>query len=170
LDDGYADLYTTAYPILRAHNFKAVAYIVSGFVGQRRYVTAAQVIEMGQNGIEIASHTVNHPDLASTPLPLVTWELVASKAWLQHLLGYSVVDFAYPSGRFNAQVIGALSLTGYATAVTTMSGTYHSQADRYAWTRVRVDGGEKLADFVRNLGPVEKAVEITVTAVGPISA
>src|SRR2546425_3732925 len=27
LDDGYSDLYTAAYPVLRAHQFKAVAYI-----------------------------------------------------------------------------------------------------------------------------------------------
>jgi peptidoglycan/xylan/chitin deacetylase (PgdA/CDA1 family) len=170
LDDGYRDLYTTAFPILRAYNFKAVAFIVSGFVGKPGYVTAAQVVELGQQGIEIASHTVDHPDLAHTSLPMVMYELLASKAWLQRLLRHSVVDFAYPSGRFNAQVIAALYLTGYTTAVTTMSGTYHSQTDRYVWTRVRVGGGESLVDFGRDLGPVEKAVEITVIAVGPASA
>jgi len=54
-DDGYADLYTTAYPILAAHHFKAVAYIVSSFVGQSRYVTKEQVLEMDRKGIQIAS-------------------------------------------------------------------------------------------------------------------
>lgn len=166
-DDGHRDLYTTAYPILRAHNFKAVAYIVSGFVGRAMYVTAAQVVELGQNGIEIASHTVNHADLARTSLPMVMYELFASKAWLQHLVGHSVVDFAYPSGKFNAQVIAAMSLAGYRSAVTTMPGTYHSVADRYTWTRVRVSGGESLVDFAQSLGPVEKPVEITVIGVQP---
>ena len=33
-DDGYADLYTQAFPVLKHHHFKAVAYIVSGFVGR----------------------------------------------------------------------------------------------------------------------------------------
>src|SRR5260370_16594384 len=61
LDDGYADLYTTAYPILAAHGFKAVAYIVSGFVGTGPYVSAAQVVQMDQNGIELASHTAAPP-------------------------------------------------------------------------------------------------------------
>jgi peptidoglycan/xylan/chitin deacetylase (PgdA/CDA1 family) len=160
-DDGYRDLYTTAYPILQAHNFKAVAYIVSGFVGHSRYVTGVQVVEMGRNGIEIASHTVNHPDLARTSLPMVTYELLASKVWLQRLVGHSVVDFAYPSGKFNAQVIGALYVTGYKSAVTTMAGTYHSVADRYVWTRIRVGGGESLVEFTESLGPVEKAVQVT---------
>jgi peptidoglycan/xylan/chitin deacetylase (PgdA/CDA1 family) len=166
-DDGYRDLYTTAFPILQAHNFKAVAYIVSSFVGQSRYVTAAQVVAMGRNGIEIASHTVNHPDLARTSLPMVTYELLASKVWLQHLVGHSVFDFAYPSGKFNTLVIGALHVTGYKSAVTTIAGTYHSEADRYTWTRIRVGGGESLADFATSLGPVEKAVEITDIVLAP---
>jgi peptidoglycan/xylan/chitin deacetylase (PgdA/CDA1 family) len=161
LDDGYDDLYTKAFPILQAHNFKAVAYIVSGFVGQPRYVTAAQVVEMSKKGIEIASHTVNHPNLANTSPPNVMYQLVTSKAWLEHLVKHPIVDFAYPSGKFDAQVIAALSMSGYATAVTTMPGTYHSKADRYTWTRVRVSGGESLAAFVANLGPVEKPVLIT---------
>ncbi len=167
LDDGYADLYQIAFPILAAHNFKAVAYIVTGFVGRHGYVTASQVVQLSQNGIEIASHTVNHADLAHTSLPMVTWELVFSKAWLQRLLGHPVVDFAYPSGMFNAQVIAALQASGYQTAATTISGTYHSEADRFTWTRVRVGGGESLSDFAHSLGPVERAVEITDVDVMP---
>jgi peptidoglycan/xylan/chitin deacetylase (PgdA/CDA1 family) len=161
LDDGYADLYQTAFPILRAHHFKAVAYIVTGFVGRPGYVTSAQVLELAQYGIEIGSHTVNHPDLARTSLPMVMWELISSRAWLQDLVGHAVVDFAYPSGRFDAQVIAALQMTGYESAATTLAGTYHSETDRYTWTRIRVHGGESLLYFTQSLGPVEKAVEIT---------
>jgi peptidoglycan/xylan/chitin deacetylase (PgdA/CDA1 family) len=161
LDDGYADLYQIAFPILRAHRFKAVAYIVSGFVGQPGYVTAAQVVELSQNGIEIASHTVNHPNLAHTSGPEVMWELSASKKWLQDLIGHPVLDFAYPAGRFNDQVIAALQAIGYESAATTIPGTYHSEADRFTWTRVRVRGGESLLEFTQSLGPVERAVRVT---------
>lgn len=161
LDDGYQDLYTTAYPILQFYNFKAVAYIVTSFVGRAKYVTAAQVIEMDHNGMEIASHTVDHADLARTSVYWATTQLVASRAWLQHLLGHSVVDFAYPSGKFNAMVVRALQATGYDTAVTELPGTAHSRADRYVWTRVRVFGGEALGDFVHNLGPVEPSLALT---------
>lgn len=160
LDDGYKDLYTAAYPILREFNFKAVAYIVSGFVGEPRYVTAPQVQEMDQEGVEIASHTVDHADLARASLSSAMYQLVVSRAWLQHLVGHSVVDFAYPSGRFNAQVAADVRAAGYDTAVTEIPGTYHSLADRYTWTRVRVAGGESLAAFIKNLGPVEPMVEV----------
>lgn len=160
-DDGYADLYAAAYPILVAHRFKAVAYVVSGFVGQPRYLTAGQVVEMDRNGIEIASHTVNHADLARSSSASTMHQLVDSKRWLEHLLGHSVLDFAYPSGQFNAQVVAAVQRAGYDTAVTTRSAIDHSVADRYTWARVRVGGGESLSEFVQNLGSPMPSISIT---------
>lgn len=165
-DDGYKDLYTTAYPILQSFGFKAVAYIVTSFVGQPRYVTAAEIVEMDRHGIQIGSHTVDHPDLARTSTSQVTYQMSASKAWLQRLVGHQVIDFAYPSGKFNAAVVGALQATGYDTAVTVLGGTIHSRADRYLWTRIRVSGSVTLPDFVKALGPVEPFIDVSSVAAG----
>jgi peptidoglycan/xylan/chitin deacetylase (PgdA/CDA1 family) len=161
LDDGYADLYTAAFPILSTHDFKAVAYIVSGFVGRPGYATADQVVQMDHNGIEIASHTVDHADLARSSLRSVKRELVDSKHSLEQLVGHPVLDFAYPSGKFNAQVVAEVKQAGYDTAVTTMESVDHSVSDRFVWTRVRVGGGESLADFVNHLGTPMPATTIT---------
>jgi peptidoglycan/xylan/chitin deacetylase (PgdA/CDA1 family) len=158
-DDGYADLYTTAYPILRARGFKAVAYIVSGFVNHTRYVTSAQILEMDRNGIEIASHTVDHADL--TRDPAVAYEVDVSKQWLERLVGHPVIDFAYPSGKYDALAIHELQQAAYSSAVTEMPGTWHTMDDRYVWTRVRVSGGENLIEFVRALGPVMPTIRLT---------
>jgi peptidoglycan/xylan/chitin deacetylase (PgdA/CDA1 family) len=153
LDDGYNDLYSTAYPILKAHGFKAVAYIVSSFVGQPRYVTAAQVVEMDRHGIQIASHTIDHANIGgNASFYTALHQLTDSKHWLENLLGHPVVDFAYPSGKFSAASIAALKQAGYSTAVTEMFSVDHSFADRYTWTRVRVGGGESLSDFAGSLG------------------
>jgi peptidoglycan/xylan/chitin deacetylase (PgdA/CDA1 family) len=166
-DDGYADLYTTAFPVLQVHKFKAVAYIVTSFVGQSRYVTVAQVLEMDHHGIEIASHTVDHANLARSSRYSATNQLANSRTWLENLVGHSVVDFAYPSGQFNAQVVAVLQATGYDTAVTELPGTVHSRADRYVWARERVYGGEALGDFVNNLGGVEPWVDVTAMTTTP---
>lgn len=163
-DDGYADLYTTAYPILAAHGFKAVAYIVSGFVGWSQYVSASQVVQMDQNGIEIASHTVNHANLARSSSASLTHELVDSKRLLENLVGHPVLDFAYPSGMFNGPVVAAVQQAGYDTAVTTLFSIDHSVSDRYLWTRVRVGGGESLADFASSIG--QPMPSTTITALG----
>jgi peptidoglycan/xylan/chitin deacetylase (PgdA/CDA1 family) len=161
-DDGYADLYTTAYPILARHRFKAVAYIVSGFVGRPGYVTAEQVVQLDHNGIEIASHTVDHADLARSSSGSTMRELVDSKHWLEQVVGHPVVDFAYPSGKFSPQVAAEVQQAGYDTAVTTMDSLMHARADRYTWSRIRVGGGESMADFTKNLGTPMPYTTVTV--------
>lgn len=165
LDDGYSDLYTTAYPILAAHRFTAVAYIVTSFVGQPRYVSAAQVLEMDRAGIEIASHTIDHADLARASYANALYQLVQSRHWLENLVGHQVLDFAYPSGKFNLMTMSAVQQAGYDTAVTEQLSLLHSRADRYAWARVRVGGGESLSDFVTSLGASMPAESINVNDV-----
>lgn len=160
-DDGYADLYTTAFPILAGHDFKAVAYIVSSFVGWPGYATADQIVQMDHNGIEIASHTVDHANLARSSVVSVRRELVESKRSLETMLGHPVLDFAYPSGQFNAMVVTEVKQAGYDTAVTTMESVDHSLADRFVWARVRVGGGESLADFGNHLGTPMPAITVT---------
>jgi peptidoglycan/xylan/chitin deacetylase (PgdA/CDA1 family) len=146
-DDGYEDFYTTALPILRSHDFTAVAYIVSGFVGRPGYMTAAQVVEADRSGIEIGSHTVDHANLARTSLGGLRYEVTASKQALEKLLGHAVNSFCYPSGKFNQDVINAVAGAGYHDATTTWFGFAHTRGDRYTWTRLRISGGEALGDF-----------------------
>ena len=146
-DDGYADFYTTALPILLRHDFKAVSYVVTGFVGQPRYMTAAQVVEADRAGVEIASHTVGHVNLSRQSPDGLRYQLTASKQTLEHLLGHPVLSFCYPSGRFIPGVLAAVQAAGYRDATTTQSGSVRTLAGRYKWGRLRVSGGESLAEF-----------------------
>ncbi len=88
-------------------------------------------------------------------------ELVDSKRSLENLLGHPVLDFAYPSGMFNGQAVALVERAGYDTAVTTLFSIDHSVADRYLWTRVRVGGGESLADFASSIGKPMPSTTIT---------
>lgn len=150
-DDGYADFYNTALPILRAHDFSAVAYVVSGFVGWPGYMTAAQVVEADRSGIEIGAHTVNHVDLSKQSPDGLRYQLTASKAALEQLLGHPVLSLCYPSGRFNPTVAAAAQNAGYRDATTTRWGSFRTLASRYIWDRLRVSGGERLDQFARDV-------------------
>ena len=150
-DDGYEDFYYTALPILRAHDFTAVAYVVSGFVGRPGYMNAAQVVEADRSGIEIGSHTVDHANLARSAYGNVQFELVASKQALEHVIGHPVLSFCYPSGQFNATVAAQVQAAGYNDATTTAFGFVHYLLDRYRWSRLRISGGEGLGDFAAAL-------------------
>ena len=146
-DDGYADFYTTALPILRSHDFRAVAYVVSGFVGTSGYMTAAQVREADRSGIEIGSHTVNHVNLANLSAVAVRAQLVQSKVFLEQVVEHPVVSFCYPSGKYTAAVAWAVADAGFHDATTTRFGYSYTLADRYVWSRLRVSGGEPLDQF-----------------------
>src|SRR5215472_14828611 len=167
-DDGYRDMYTTAYPILRAHHFKAVSYVVSGFVNSPVNLTAAQVLEMDANGIEIGAHTVSHADLTALSAANLQHEVADSKASLEALVGHPVLDFCYPSGRFDDRVVGAVQAAGFLTATTTQPGFVHSAGDRFTWTRVRVSGGESLGQLVADLGPPEAGALVEQPPPAPV--
>jgi peptidoglycan/xylan/chitin deacetylase (PgdA/CDA1 family) len=150
-DDGYADFYTTALPILLSHDFRAVAYVVSGFIGRPGYMTAAQVQAADRAGVEIGSHTVDHANLTTQSTGNLRYQLVASKQALEMLLGHPVLSFCYPSGRFNARVAAAVRAAGYRDATTTMFRFVRTQNDRYVWGRTRIAGGENLGQFAAAL-------------------
>jgi peptidoglycan/xylan/chitin deacetylase (PgdA/CDA1 family) len=150
-DDGYADFHTAALPILRAHDFSAVAYVVSGFVGRPGYMTPAQIVEADRSGIEIGAHTVDHADLARQSADGLRYQLTASKTFLEQLLGHPVLSLCYPSGRFNSTVAAAAENAGYLDATTTRWGSVRTLASRYVWDRLRINGGERLDQFARDL-------------------
>jgi hypothetical protein len=76
-------------------------------------------------------------------------------------VGHPVIDFAYPSGRASTQVVSALNSAGYDTAVTEQLSLTHGRYDRFMWTRVRVGGGESMADFISSLGQSMASVKVT---------
>jgi peptidoglycan/xylan/chitin deacetylase (PgdA/CDA1 family) len=166
-DDGYRDMYTAAYPILRSHGFKAVSYVVSGFVDRPSSVTAAQVLEMDANGIEIGAHSVSHADLSRLSGANLQREVQDSRASLESLLGHPVLDFCYPYGRVNEAVARSVEAAGFLTATTTEPGAVHAAGDRFAWTRVRVGGGESLEQYVADLGSSEPSELVAASAPVP---
>ena len=150
-DDGYGDFYTTALPILVRHDFKAVSYVVSGFIGRSGYMSAAQIREADRTDIEIGSHTVDHADLTRQSFDGLRYQIMTSKRTLEELLGHPVLSFCYPSGKFNPNVVSVVQEAGYSDATTTRYGFVRAMDGRFLWGRLRVSGGESLADYATEL-------------------
>ncbi len=152
-DDGYEDFYTAAYTLLKELDFKSTAFIITGKVGQKGYLTWDQIKEIQASGlVQFESHTVDHTDMKYIPLAMAQQELVRSKAILEQQLGRPVDYFCYPAGHYTPQVEALVPADGYLAAVSTHEGVTHSPLSRYALTRVRMHGSDTLQSFKAKVG------------------
>jgi len=150
-DDGYRDFYTDAYPIIRKYRVKATAYIISGYMGYRNYMTDTEVQTIASEGlVEIGAHTVHHVSLKYAPIEQVQNELSQSKTALETLIGKPVVSFAYPNGSYDDMAIKEVSVSGFTTAVATKPGVDIDPNDRFALVRIR-PGGNTGADLLKRI-------------------
>ena len=163
-DDGYDDAFHFAFPMLKAHGFSGMFYIITGKVGWSAYLNWKQIRTMLKGGMQIGSHTIHHVDMGSLVLysqDLAQQELQKSQAALQNHLGVVIQQFCYPSGEpFNhgslaarQQIVSLLASDGYVGATTDpgMTGTYQNSTDPFVLLRIRVDGRSDLQFFMDSL-------------------
>lgn len=112
LDDGYADTFERAAPVLRRHGLPATVFIVSRFMSTPvvapwdrelrqppRWMTWDEVHTLRREGWDIGSHTLTHVDLGQVTGDLAWREIRDSRVELERELGVPVPHFAYPFGR-----------------------------------------------------------------------
>ena len=150
-DDGYADNYTTAFPILKKYGFTATIFMVSSYIDGEGFMTWPQLKELAANGWQIEGHTANHTDLTKLDSKTVLSELKSSKELLEKGLGQPVDFFAYPYGDFNAGVVLAVKNTGYVMAFTTERGWADHNADAWHVHRVYCYAFMGMTEFSRRL-------------------
>lgn len=137
-DDGYADNYLTALPIMEKYHMKGTVFIISGQVGQPEYMTWEQIRAMQAKKTEIGSHTHSHVAVTDVNQAQLVDELVRSKQLLEVNLGQPVEFLAYPYGQYNQQAIDALRQAGYRGACTGLPGLGKTSGDPYQLKRVNV--------------------------------
>jgi peptidoglycan/xylan/chitin deacetylase (PgdA/CDA1 family) len=121
-DDNYLGQYQHAFPLLKKYNYPAVWSVHTAFVGSpagKPKATWEQLREMQRSGlITIASHTVNHLNLAGiTDTAKIDRELQESKSILEKELGVPVIYFTYPEGDYSPLVRERLKVAGYRAAL-----------------------------------------------------
>jgi peptidoglycan/xylan/chitin deacetylase (PgdA/CDA1 family) len=143
-DDGYADMYSYVYPVLRTYHMRATFFVIAGLVGTPRYLTWPQVISLDRHGMDIEAHTMTHPDLTIVPRAQVWGEVDRSRMVLQSRLHHSVVLFAYPYGSYNALVLQDVQKAGYWAAFTTHQGWWQQASRLLTLPRVYVDRDDSI--------------------------
>jgi len=166
-DDGLADTYTAAYPVLKKYDLPATVFVAPNWVspcgisqrhearlGERHYMTWNQIQEMSQNGISIGAHTMSHCSLPTLTPEEAHSEILESKTRLEQQLGQPVKFFAYPYGAFrdlSPDIVRMVAESGYTCAVTSLSGVNGPGLNIYALRRIEIEVGDGMYVFRRGV-------------------
>jgi peptidoglycan/xylan/chitin deacetylase (PgdA/CDA1 family) len=159
-DDGYDDAYSAAYPILKAHGYSGMFYIISGKVGWKGQASWDQLREMLDNGMQMGSHTIHHVDMGSVYQASklqAQQEVQISQQTLQQNLGIVIQHFCYPNGgpfkgnnrQLQQKVVSLLAANGYIDATTDPgpTGIIQDNLQPFALLRLRIDGRSSMQFF-----------------------
>jgi peptidoglycan/xylan/chitin deacetylase (PgdA/CDA1 family) len=162
-DDGFADTFTNALPVLVDYSMPATMFVVADRLGagndwmssrgypKRRLMSASELREMSTAGVTIGSHTCTHPHLPELDAAAKHTEIRDSKARLSDVLGREVTAFAYPYGQFDDDARRVVEGAGYRSACSTRSGFNGPEVDRYLLRRIEVYGRDTLWQFRQKL-------------------
>lgn len=150
-DDGYTDNYAHAFPILKELNMKATIFMIASQVDSGYYMSAAQLREMSDYGIDIESHTDNHVYLDTLSYDQQLKELKDSKEKLEKILGKEVTSIAYPYGNYNEDTKKAAIAAGYTFGFTTNKGLAKRINNKVELNRIYVSSNYSLELFKERL-------------------
>jgi glycosyltransferase involved in cell wall biosynthesis len=159
IDDGYRDVATLAYPVLRQHGATATVFVVSDRVGKtndwaddeslggRPLMTWDEIEMLVADELRIGVHSASHrrlPELSDDDLQV---EIRDSKIRLEKALRKSMDVFAYPYGIFDEHVVRHVEATGYAGACSAESGPNTWSTPLFSLRRTEVEGTWSMFQF-----------------------
>jgi len=114
-DDGWENNTLTVLPILKNYGYNATYFFATTYLenspptGAINVSGPAAVKAIFDDGHEIGSHSVTHPDLTTVSSSQLAYELSHSKEYLESIIGVGEVkNFASPYGTYNETVINAI--------------------------------------------------------------
>jgi peptidoglycan/xylan/chitin deacetylase (PgdA/CDA1 family) len=150
-DDDYVDQVRAAAPLLRRYGWPAEMDVVLDMLYKdtptpSNCLTLAMVRALVDQGWEVESHTVSHPDLTGLNAALLRYDLAYSRKRLSQIIGVSIDFVCYPRGSYNRRVERAAGAAGYLAATSTDYAAA-SPAHLYALPRIYCYWGASLKMF-----------------------
>lgn len=146
-DDGYMDVFTNAYPIMKRNGITGTIFILGDDKKANRsemendldFMTKSEIKILNNSGWEIGSHTNTHANLHKLSTDELVYEISTSKKKIENRIGVDVKYFAYPKGKYSDEIIKIVAQSGYSYAFTVDSGFYNDK-NIYKITRLPMEG------------------------------
>lgn len=160
VDDGYADNYSVAYPILHRYGFPATFFLVSGNVGDtncwdesgplrgRALMSWDEIREMLRGGMTFGAHTQTHPMLTAISPDGVRVEVADSRVEVEQELGLPIQSFSYPYGKYDVTSLSMVEEAGFLGACTAHSGMSSFAISDFEIRRIEVRGTDSFLRFM----------------------
>ncbi len=146
-DDGFADFATEAFPELRARGWSATVFLPAAKIGgtddweegshRSPLMTWDAVCEVGNHGIELGSHAMNHARLTHLPFATAREEIAASRRSIESTTGCSVTSFAPQYGTSNSKIREEIKKS-YRLSVGTQLARVKPDSDPYDLPRIEM--------------------------------
>jgi peptidoglycan/xylan/chitin deacetylase (PgdA/CDA1 family) len=160
-DDGLSSILKNALPELKKRKIPTTIFIPAANIdnypkweqkGQAIYyedriINRAEIKELSDWGIEIASHTLHHTDLRNVPSEAAREELHLSKSILEEIIGKEVVSFSFPYGSYNDDLINLALDCGYNFVYTTQPEIIFFPTEKKYFGRISVDPTDYFLEF-----------------------
>jgi len=151
-DDGYADGFLNAFPILHKDGFVGTFFVVASRIGNPAMLNIDQLQRMSADGDEIGNHSMSHEDMEYLPADRLVTETFEASAVIARAVGEWPQSFSYPVGLTSPAVISALSkCPGIETAVIQGGSKPETWPNRFNLPRIRVGPGTYPQDLVERM-------------------
>jgi peptidoglycan/xylan/chitin deacetylase (PgdA/CDA1 family) len=178
-DDGFANLYTEALPVLQRYGLKATVYVITGMVGKTTewadgstrlpslpILNWEQICALQAAGVEIGAHSITHGFMTQYSDKQLGDELREPKIEIEKRVGQPVGAFAYPQGDYDGRVVRAVRQAGYLTATTVDQERATGRSDRLRLPRILVSNNTAPAMMraftVASIGPAYGAINLVM--------
>ncbi|NQT94091.1 MAG: polysaccharide deacetylase family protein [Lentisphaerae bacterium] len=120
-DDGFVDVYTEAFPLLKEEDIPFTVFVTTDFVGKdETMLSETQIREMARcRLVDWGAHGVSHLPLTGLSPHDAEREITGSRDRLESLVGRRVELFCYPDGKFDDSIRALVIRHAFAGACAT---------------------------------------------------
>ncbi len=157
-DDGYADFYENAFPLLHESGIPFTLYLTSGHIetgeplhpGDRPLSWDQVDVMLGTGLVTLGAHTHTHPDLRGMPTDQIEEEIGESNQLIELRTGQRPRHFAYPKGYWD-EIADKVVRDQYETAVLGAGAPVRLSTDPFRIARVPVQQSDGQFFFTRKM-------------------